>query len=483
MQASYKRDLNNNYLILKATEPIDTSSYQVRVLTSNHVDGFLACMTQMVDNQVLFYYEITAKQSFANIYENQKIKREDLQLLFDCLIKEIEEMRGFLLDVDGLLLNPEYIYLDARRAEVSFCYFPETHNEITNSLQELAEYLLPKIDHTDQEAVILGYNIYRCIMEEGVSLEQLKKEIYQERVALIQPEEMTEWEPDGMEIEEPSDEWIKSLMEESEQAVHPAVSTIIIAITGVLLFVYFYFINNTEFSWHIYVMVAVALLVIAGVSAGLYLYKMKKVKNVKMKETNAKKIKTKDEEAETNRLKSINPKIFRKKSDKPKDANTKSTNYQNPTLEDEDILANDYTDIESRVEKEWLDSHIKEAGSKSVLDNGEETVILKSPELTKMPCLAGVHPAMLQPILVKKDVFILGKLEKCVDAVLPSFAASRIHAKITKDGEYYLSDLNSLNGTYLNNKILSNDEKHLLNDGDEIAFGDLVYCFKKNGLR
>ena len=277
MQVSYKRDLNNNYLILKADEPINTDSYQVRLLTGKHIDGFLSCMTQTVDNQVLFYYEITAKQSFANIYEHQKIKREDLQLLFDSLIKKIEEMRGFLLTADGLLLNPEYIYLDADCKEVSFCYFPEKHQAITVSLRELAEYLLPKIDHTDQDAVILGYNIYRCIMEEGVSLEQIKKELYQEKVAVPQPESSDLWEEeDEVATPEPSKELIKSLVAEGEEAVHPAVSTIIIAITGILLFVYFYFINNTEFAWHIYVIAAVALLVIAGVSAGLYLYKTKK---------------------------------------------------------------------------------------------------------------------------------------------------------------------------------------------------------------
>ena len=444
MQVSYKRDLNNNYLILKAQEQVDTESYQVRLLTGNQVEGFLSCMTQTVDNQILFYYEITAKQSFANIYEQQKIKREDLQLLFDCLIKKIESLRGFLLDAGGLLLNPEYIYLDAKRENLSFCYFPEKHKEITESLQELVEYLLPKIDHTDQEAVILGYNIYRCVMEEGVSLEQIKEELYRENGPAIQAEKSESEEGESMAIEEPSKEWIKELMEENKEAVHPAVSTIMIAITGILLFVYFYFLNNTKFSWHIYVMAAVALLVIAGVSAGLYLYKTQRVKDVKMQ-----KVKVADE----------------------------------GTKADEELI-NSYADIELKVEKEWLDGQAKQAekGNEKALENGEETVILKSPEIMRMPCLVGVYPAMLQPILVKKDVFILGKLEKAVDAVLPSFAASRIHARITKDEGYYISDLNSLNGTYVNNKILSGDEKHLLSDGDEITFGELIYRFEKGGL-
>ena len=437
MQVSYKRDLNHNYMILKTDEKVDTDSYQIRLLTGNHLPGFLQGMTQVVNGQVIFYYEITAKQSLANIYEQQKMKREDLQRLFDCLVKRLEEMRSYLLEAGNLLLSPEYIYLDASRKEVFFCYFPVQQKEITASLQELAEYLLPKIDHTDQPAVLLGYNIYRYIMEDGICLEQIKRELYRENPVELKNEEQKReelWVEEDMVVDDSAEELLQALLEEKEGAVHPAISTIIIAISGIFLFVYFYFLNNTEFSWHIYVLAAVALLVLAGISAGIYLFKMRKQKN--KKEVNA-----------------------------PEEG------------------GNSYDDIEVRVEKEWLANQLKdEQHEEQTLARGEETVIIKSPGLEKMPCLVGVHPPMLQPVLIKKEVFILGKLEKAVDAVLPSFAVSRIHAKIIKDGEYYISDLNSLNGTYVNHEILSGEEKHRLNDGDEITLGDLTYCFKEGGM-
>jgi len=274
MEISYKRDLNHNYLILKTTERIDTEDYQMRLLTGNHVVGFLPCMVQMVDNQVLFYYEITTKQSLASIYEHQKMKREDLSSLFDSLVKKIEEMRDFLLDAKGLILSPEYVYFDSEQKEVSFCYFPIEQKEIMTSLRELVEYILPKIDHTDQEAVILGYNLYRCVMEEGVCLAQIKEELYRDRAIEVKDEVDDLWEDDVEVSKEPLEEIVQSFSKAKEEAVHPAISTIIIAISGVLLFVYFYFLNNTEFSWHIYVAAAVMLLVIAGISAGLYLFQM-----------------------------------------------------------------------------------------------------------------------------------------------------------------------------------------------------------------
>jgi FHA domain/Double zinc ribbon len=54
---------------------------------------------------------------------------------------------------------------------------------------------------------------------------------------------------------------------------------------------------------------------------------------------------------------------------------------------------------------------------------------------------------------------------------------SRIHANIRIDGaNYYIEDLGSANGTYINHNTLAKGNRHLLRDGDRISLGkgDLV---------
>jgi hypothetical protein len=52
---------------------------------------------------------------------------------------------------------------------------------------------------------------------------------------------------------------------------------------------------------------------------------------------------------------------------------------------------------------------------------------------------------------------------------------SRIHAVIQRTEEgVVLRDLNSTNGTLLNNQLLEPETSYLLNSGDEIYFGDLL---------
>lgn len=58
--------------------------------------------------------------------------------------------------------------------------------------------------------------------------------------------------------------------------------------------------------------------------------------------------------------------------------------------------------------------------------------------------------------------------------ILNESYVSSYHAKIyMKNNAYLISDLNSTNGTYLNNKLLDNDS--LLNPGDNIQIGNAIF--------
>lgn len=65
-----------------------------------------------------------------------------------------------------------------------------------------------------------------------------------------------------------------------------------------------------------------------------------------------------------------------------------------------------------------------------------------------------------------------------MDYVLNGEAISRIHAKIEKEeNDYYISDLNSTNGTYVNGRLLETNETVLLNTGDEIFIANFAFIF------
>ncbi|MEK7728135.1 MAG: FHA domain-containing protein, partial [candidate division KSB1 bacterium] len=64
------------------------------------------------------------------------------------------------------------------------------------------------------------------------------------------------------------------------------------------------------------------------------------------------------------------------------------------------------------------------------------------------------------------------------DLQLEGNMVSKFHARVyAQDGKFYIDDLNSGNGTYVNGKKIR--ERHPLREGDEIRVGDYVMEFKK----
>ena len=77
---------------------------------------------------------------------------------------------------------------------------------------------------------------------------------------------------------------------------------------------------------------------------------------------------------------------------------------------------------------------------------------------------------------VKRSPFSIGSRQGGNDAVLSSDAVSRYHARIIlRDGSFFLEDLNSKNGTFVNGVILPYHEQRKLNRMDVISFADVVY--------
>ena len=77
--------------------------------------------------------------------------------------------------------------------------------------------------------------------------------------------------------------------------------------------------------------------------------------------------------------------------------------------------------------------------------------------------------------------FIIGKQERICDHILKNDKVSRLHIRIDKDREeeFSVRDLNSLNGTKLDGRLLDNEETAKLIIGNEIEIADLKYVFSK----
>ncbi len=89
--------------------------------------------------------------------------------------------------------------------------------------------------------------------------------------------------------------------------------------------------------------------------------------------------------------------------------------------------------------------------------------------------LQGSNPGQLFPLEGERAV--LGRHPDC-DIVLESGAVSRQHARIvTREGDFFVEDLNSRNGTFVNGRAVEGRQR--LEEGDQLSICDLAFAFHR----
>lgn len=456
MRAEYKRDMNHNYLILYGEDEINTDSYQVRMLVGNVIPSLLKCRIQGMDGRFLVYFDITSKQALSVLYEEKKMGVEDLRLIFGGFVKAMEDAAEYLMNPGQFIISPEYIYTDIEKQEIYFCMMPGYEKDIKEQFQFLTEYILPKIDHQDQDAVILGYGVYKRAMEDSFHLEHIKEELYktqgqqgttttkaeQMKTESEQRQESEDFNPEEEGFwgnEEINQEFVRDGEKSKRLSLPQKTGVIVLAaillcgIAATTLMGYLPYLETGTILGIIIVLVACVMLFV-------YVSKIKKKPGALRQ----------GREEERDKPKGITGKV--------------------PT---------DQTDQSQNTIKSVVKSTNKPVVKSSQLhaDYGE-TVVLSAGAVSGPASLVSKEPGELATIYINEDLTVIGKLETACDAVISLPTVSRIHAKIKKkEDAYYLTDMNSRNGTAVNGRLLLPDEEYQLEPEDEVDFAQARYIF------
>lgn len=130
-----------------------------------------------------------------------------------------------------------------------------------------------------------------------------------------------------------------------------------------------------------------------------------------------------------------------------------------------DKLADGTSNLEELIH--WLKSSENPSGAISLsnpLQSGER----------KGLCLVSLDMNNPIEIMVNKNEFLIGRKASIVDGVVEfNKMIGRVHCKINKTSKgFTLTDLNSANGTYVNQKRLTSNQEILIQDGDVIRLAN-----------
>ena len=468
------------------------------MMTENQVQGLLGCECRRMDQKKLYYYDITSKISLAEKCRYKKIKGSEVLLVVQGLLQVLVQLEEYLIPADRICLDWNYIYLDPASGQPSFCCLPVTEKELEQGVRELLEELLPRLDHQEQDGVSVVYELYQYAVRESFSVMELQgvleRRMLEQRKSLrresqmygekensfpsedgyanteeagrsylagerksIQEESVRSWEKEkraGKSAGGREEEQFRTDRRNHERALEDFFSVeeeenetdrernlpvgllagicagVLYGLTGYAVWEYF----------PGYLGIWGAIGVIAALSFLIWQVTVKRRKK---------------EDSQIAEQFAMYQEPAGKSLDFPKQA------VGEWEEKEEEAEAEEVSSWENRIP--WENNNYTQLLSAGRKEGG---LILKE-----------LHPVSGRQFRIDKThPTIIGQLKDQADLVLPSTAVSRVHASIEqRAGSWYLKDLNSRNGTWVNDQELYGEEEKELTTGDQIQFADLVY--------
>ncbi|NLZ83180.1 MAG: FHA domain-containing protein [Clostridiales bacterium] len=468
MEVEFKREFHHNYMVLSNLEEEICETYSIKMLKAQTIEGILPLDLRIINNEKSLYYEISGRQLMLSIFDKVELSYSKVKYIMLRIINIIESAYEYLLSVDDFMLAKEYIFLDIEKASPWLSYMPGYNRDIKEQMGDFIEFLMDKVDYKDKEGVLLVYQLYSICKEEGYTFEHLQEVIYKDNG-----------------LEKNID---KSVKESSFQV--KAVDSIAISVEENLVMkknimelpVMMEKIEGEEevtcYPYRTYILSAISIVVgllIIFLSSSLKIFYKQyggRIDFLKMFVLIVMVV-------------SIEGYLMKSLWDK-KNLITKivtNNQYVDPRISHYNII-----DDEEKQEKVLLPPKRNEQ-----VDYGQKRNIKKEDSEEYNPtCLVenfstdnnysyGLIPIDTDEysrIKIKEFPFFVGKGIENVDYSLENEVISRYHAKILREEErFFLIDLNSTNGSFINGEKLLAYKMSPLDVGDEIALANIRFKF------
>lgn len=231
LKEQWIREGFSSYYVVKKEKKL---TYEKNILRYHTLTCLLPCEFRMQDEEEYYYYE-------TGIYTNLKDRINILEpeLFFAYLLEAFEEMESYLLELDHLKLDPQFVFLDKENQPV-FCYQPEYEKNIFEQLRDFLEECIELMNGDDKKKVRFYYEFHSFLVKEKPNMQQMKEYLD------MTPKKMESKKAYNIEeIEEPTeDTYTETEIYETEERITGNIKwkmfiCIILWIMGVVGFVYF----------------------------------------------------------------------------------------------------------------------------------------------------------------------------------------------------------------------------------------------------
>lgn len=166
LSIKYERNNNISYAVVDITDSNELVEYEMKMLMRNRPDYFLQFSINEINSRKCIYYDITSKQQLSTLLEYGKVNMSDVQSLLGNISKMARVVDEYMLNLDRVILDPGCIYISLVDKKVYFMYsLLDDNTDFYGKMRSLYEYILERFDHSIEKIrLVKFYEAYQRIL-------------------------------------------------------------------------------------------------------------------------------------------------------------------------------------------------------------------------------------------------------------------------------------------------------------------------------
>ena len=164
----YEREGFHNYMVLKPNQEV--MEFEIQMINRQE-NGSLLPVRYQNDN---LYYTVDGLQLLEERMKQTVLDFSEVYKILEALIQTLKELEQYMLLPDSVVLNSEMLYIDTTTKCLHLCYVPGYQGNIQKEFCALMEFLMNRVNHLDDNLVVLIYGVYHITKEDNYSLAKVE---------------------------------------------------------------------------------------------------------------------------------------------------------------------------------------------------------------------------------------------------------------------------------------------------------------------
>ena len=157
--------------------------YMDRMLLNLKSEYLIDAAIRNLNGKSEYCYEVKNKIPMSEMFKSITLTERDINSLFSAMALILDKLQEHLLKPDGLILSPDRIMYSVEDRIPAFIYCPAAIETYGADSIRLGEFLINKVDVTNESAVKLCYAFYEAVNATKADLRAFLKEHIREHIS------------------------------------------------------------------------------------------------------------------------------------------------------------------------------------------------------------------------------------------------------------------------------------------------------------